>query len=182
MIAPSQCSNRLVGKVPAHPGMKNGKATANLPPLTRDKPQRYIFPLCHRLSVYDSAGLGRGEASSRLIAAPVFTTTVRTIECRISRQSHEESIAPSGTVAQFIEDINHRHCVALFAIGGGLLHTDYTGRNNADQPSTGANTHRSVNVAGRSNRYQYDPFYSNSHNGTHRVGHTSAVHIFADPI
>ena len=37
------------------------------------------------------------------------------------------------------------------------------GRNNSDQPSAGANTHRSVNVAGRSNRYQYDPFYSNSH-------------------
>ncbi len=92
-----------------------------------------------------------------MIAAPVFATTVRTIECRISRQSHEESIAPSGTVAQFIEDINHRHCVALFAIGGGLLHTDYTGRNNADQPSTGANTYRSVNDLGCSNRYQYDP-------------------------
>ena len=148
MIAPSQCSNRLIGKVPAHPGMKNGKATANPPPLAGDKPQRYIFSLCHRLSVYDSAGLGRGEASSRLIAAPVFATTVRTIECRISRQSHEESIALSGTVAQFIEDINHRRCVAPFAIGAGLLHTDYTGRNNADQPSTSGNTYRSVNDRG----------------------------------
>ena len=117
-----------------------------------------------------------------MIAAPVFATTVRTIECRISRQSHEESIAPSGTATSFVDEISHRRCVALFATGAGLLHTDEAGRTNADQPSTSANTYRSVNVACHSNRYQYDPFYSNSHNGTHRVDHTSAVHIFADPI
>ena len=116
------------------------------------------------------------------MVASVLVPTVRTIEYRIWRQSYEKSITLSWTVAQFIEDINHRRCVALFAIVAGILRTDEAGRTNSDQPSTGANTHRSVNVAGRSNRYQYDPFYSNSHNGTHRAGHTSAVHIFADPI
>ena len=97
------------------------------------------------------------------MVASVLVPTVRTIEYRIWRQSYEKSITLSWTVAQFIEDINHRRCVALFAIVAGILRTNRAGRSNSDQPSAGANTHRSVNVAGHFNRYHYDPFYSNSH-------------------